>query len=246
MGEAMPTAEDWRRGFGEPDLEDEVPRSAKVSPPSPAATVGVFEGADDHGVVKVMVDDSGAVADVVLPRTWRERIAPDELGRTLLTAANNAMSGWLADKFERADLEPEPSKTSRADAMDAGGDPSSQVTRDLVNEIRELFATFDRDLERYRDQLEKATNRTAEAYGSNSRIHVSMAPGQVSWVTADSRWASYARYTEIRAEALGAFQAAGRQLAGADPSTVRLPASLARLRELAGDPTALSKQLGLS
>lgn len=242
----MRTEKDWHLGFAEPDQEVEAPRSVAVSPPSPAATVGVFGGTDDQGVVQVMVDGSGAVADVVLARAWRERVAPRELGHALLTAANNALSDWLANTIEHLDLEPGTPEVSRADAVDAGGDPSSRVTRDLVNEIRELFATFDRDLDGYRDQLRKATSRTAEGYGSNSRIHVSMAPGQVSRVTADIRWAAAARYTEIRAEALGAFQAAGRQLAGADPSTVPLPASLARLRELAGDPTALSRQLGLT
>jgi hypothetical protein len=243
---ARPTADDWRRGFGEPDLEDEVPRSVAVSPPSPVSTAGVFEGADDHGVVKVVVDGSGLVADVVLPRTWRERVAPGGLGQALLTAANNALSGWVADMFEHMDLGSDTPRIARADAVDAGRDPSGRVARDLVDEIRELFATFDRDLEDYRDQLEKAAGHVAEGCGSNSRIHVSMTPGQVSRVTADVRWAAHARYTEIRAEALGAFQAAGQQLAGADPGTVPLPASLARLRELAGDPTALSRQLGLS
>lgn len=211
-----------------------------------ARPTAVFEGVAGPGVVKVVVDGSGAVVDVVLLPTWRKRIAPGDLGQALHTAATDALSGWLAHVIEHVDLEPGTPRAVRPDAVDAGGDPSSEVTRNLVNEIRELFAVFDRDLERYRDQLEKATSRTAEAYGSNGRIHVSMARGQVSRVTADPRWATYARYTEIRAEALGAFRAAGRQLARADPSAVRLPASLARLRELAGDSTALGKELGLS
>lgn len=239
----MYSQEDWRRGFAEPDLEEESPPLRTAAPePGNAA----FEGSDDHGVIKVMVDESGAVADVVVPRTWRESIAPGELGRALLTAANNAQTRWLADMIEHIDLEPGMPVFSRADAVDAGGDPSSGVARSLVNEIRELFATFDRDLEVYREQLEKATNRTAEARGSNGRIQVAMTSGEVSRVTADTRWATSARYTEIRTEALGAFQAAGRQLAGADPSAVRPPASLARLQELAGDPAALCRQLGLS
>lgn len=220
--------------------------SATTSPPPPASATAVFEGVAGPGVVKVVVDGSGAVVDVVLLPTWRERIGPGELGQALLAAANNALSGWLANVVEHLDLEPARPGVARADAVDAGGDPSSEVAWNLVNEIRELFATFDRDLERYRDQLEKVTSRAAEAHGGSGRIHVSMVPGQVSRVTADLRWATYARYTEVRAEALSAFRAAGRQLAEADPGSVPLPASLARLRDLAGDPTALSKELGLS
>ncbi|HEU5475624.1 MAG TPA: hypothetical protein VFV67_33700 [Actinophytocola sp.] len=231
----------WHRGFAEPDLGDE-----DRPPPTPRSKPGTtgFTGADDRDVITVTVDGTGVVADVGVPPNWRDWIGPRELGQALLTAANNALSGWLGDMIERTDLEPGLSTTTRADALDAGGDPSSAVARNLMAEIGELFATVDRDLAAYREQLVRAANVTAEAKGSNGRIHVTMAPGSVSAVTVDSRWATSARYTEIRAEALGAFRAAGRQLDGA--GTVSVPASLARIQELASDPVALCRELGLS
>ncbi|HET9142968.1 hypothetical protein [Actinophytocola sp.] len=192
------------------------------------------------------LDGSGAVADVSVPPNWRDKIGPRELGQALLTAANSAFSAWLVDLVEHTDLEPEASRTSRADARDAGGDPSSEVAQNLVAESVELFAQFDRDFAIYREQLAKAARVTADARGSNNRIQVTMVPGSVSLVIVDPRWATYARHTEIGAEALSAFRAAGRQLAGADPGTVALPASLARIRELAGDTAALCRELGLS
>jgi hypothetical protein len=61
---------------------------------------------------------------------------------------------------------------------------------------------------------------------------VTMTPGRVADVTADTRWATRARYTEIRVEALGALRAANRKLGNPDPSSVPEPASITRLREL--------------
>jgi hypothetical protein len=75
-------------------------------------------------------------------------------------------------------------------------------------------------------------NLAATASGPNGRVTVTMTHGHVAEVTADPRWASHSRHTEIRAEALQAFQAAARELGKPDPAAVPLPSSLARLREL--------------
>ncbi|HEU5471464.1 MAG TPA: hypothetical protein VFV67_12485 [Actinophytocola sp.] len=206
-----------------------------------------FEGADDSGVITVTVDGSGQVADVRIPATWQDTVHPRELGPALRIAANNALTHWLADRFEHADLSPEePAAVARRDARDAGGDPSSQVAQDLVNEVVELLARFDRDLRSYRERLTEAAHTVAETRGVNGKIEVTMTAGHVSDVTVDVGWATFARYTEVRAEALGALQAAGRETAAADVAAVRPPPSIARLQELAADPAALSKQLGLS
>jgi hypothetical protein len=226
----VPSNDEWHRGFAEPDLGDRYPPSAT---PPPKSDYDGFEGVDDAGVISVTVDRSGAVADVLVPRDWRDRIGPRELDHALLTATNNALNSWLADLIEHTDFEPKPAPTARPDAVaDPVADPASEAVQNSVTETLEVLATFERDLDVYREQLEKAVHTTATAQGSNGRIHVAMASGKVTQVTVDPRWATSARYTEIRAEALGAFHAAGRQLGAADPSKVRLPASLARLREL--------------
>jgi len=63
-------------------------------------------------------------------------------------------------------------------------------------------------------------------------------------VTVESSWAKSASRTRIRVEALGAFTAAGQQLAAVDPSAVTPPAAMARLARLAADPAALTTELG--
>lgn len=235
----MPTRDDWRRGFAEPDLGTDDPRPTPT-PPEPGGVS--YEGADDHGVVTVTVDGSGSVSDVVIPPTWRDTVAPDELGSALLTAANNAFLSRLADDLGHADLEQEP-----ASAPESDGNPSDEPVASMVIEVDDLIAQFDRDLGIYRDRLRAAADTaTATRRGINGRIEVTMGPGIVSAVTVDPRWAGHARYTEIRAEALAAFQAACRQAGTERPDAVPLPASLARIQELARDPRALSKQLGLS
>src|SRR4051812_28329616 len=102
-GRAKPTDDDWRRGFAEPDDEENPSRAGRRPPPRPAVAVGagVFDGADDHDVIHVIVDRSGLVADVVVPQSWRGTVVPRELGHALLTAANNALLGQLADAMER-------------------------------------------------------------------------------------------------------------------------------------------------
>jgi hypothetical protein len=223
-GRAAATADDWRRGFAEPDLEDEEPpRRRKPPAAAPAqAGAGVFGGADDHGVITVTVDRSGLVADVLMPPTWRDTLEPRELGHALLTAANKALNSHLADHIEHLDLDPDvAAPTPTSDSL-------------VMSEVADLFARFDRDLEFYRDQLDAAVNVTASASGPNGRVRVTMTPGRVTDVSADARWAARARYTEIRAEALKAFQAATRDLGNPNPSAVPVPATLARLQELAG------------
>ncbi|MGH3875894.1 MAG: hypothetical protein ACRDSK_02515 [Actinophytocola sp.] len=237
----MPTDDDWHRGFAEPDLADEYPRPRATSPKPARAG---FEGTDDHGVIKVLVDGSGAVVDVVIPSTWQDTIASRELGVALRTAANNAFFSWLADGLANADLEQRPVS---ARSPEAGGPPSGEVSASLVDEVDELIAKYDRDLRTYRERLRAASaTATATTCGVNGRIEVTMQPRHVSEVTVDTRWIQYARYTEVRAEAVAAFKAACRQAGTGQPDAVALPASIARMRELASDPRALSRQLGLS
>jgi hypothetical protein len=232
----VPTRDEWRHGFGEPDPADEDPRTTPQPEPGKAG----FEGTDDQGVITVLVDGSGAVADVVVPSDWKARIAPHELGDALRTAANNAFFGWLAGELDKADLEQRPA------VPEAAGSPPSQVSTS-EGEVDDLIAQFGRDFGIYRDRLRAAAaTATATTRGINGKIEVTMLPRHVTAVSVDPKWLRGARYTEIRAEALAAFQAACRQAGTGFPDTVPMPASIARIRELASDPRALSRQLGLS
>lgn len=203
-----------------------------------------FNGTDDTGAVTVTVDRAGLVTDVVLASGWRAKLRPEALDHAMSTAANQALTGRLA--HEHSEPPPPRTPTARQDARNAGGDPSSQVARDMVTEIAGLLADFPRDLELYRADLAAAAAATATARGALGKIEVRMSHGRVEAVTVDLRWLDSAENAAIRAEALCALTAAGRHLADADPRLLAPPASIARLWRLVGDRSALTRELGLT
>lgn len=237
---------DWRRRFTEQDLyeeEDYLPRRT-----TPAELAVPQDSAEDPAAITVCVDERGAVSDVVIPIQWRDVVRPHDLGRVLLEAANNAIAHRVATQVEQLDLDApvEPPAFSRREAPSAGGDPTSPVAESLVNEVLDLFSRFDAELEAYAAQVRQAATATNHGEGVNRRIVVTLAAGQVAGVDVDVRWAAAARHTEIRAEAMSAFQAAWQQAPSFGSGAIPLPPSIARLQELASDPEALSRQLGLS
>lgn len=206
-----------------------------------------FTGSDGSGAIRVVVDASGTVTDVVVAANWRDKVPPGELGVALTAATNLALSSRFAHRVEHAEVEADIPRDARPDARDAGGDPSSPVARDRVREIAGLLAVFERDFATYQRELrEAAANATAGARSTKGAIEVTMEHGLVAAVTVNPSWAKSAGNADVRAEVLGALTAAAGQLARAGPSAVTPPASIARLRELAGDPNALSKEMGLS
>ncbi|MGH3428848.1 MAG: hypothetical protein ACRDQZ_14990, partial [Mycobacteriales bacterium] len=238
--------DDWRRRFTEWDLDEEEdyrPRRA-----APADQALSQDSAENPAVITVLVDERGAVSDVVIPARWREVVQPRGLGGALLEAVHTAIANRVAGQVEQLDLDAlaERPVFAHRDAPSAGGDPTSPVAQALVNEVRDLFSRFDTELAAYAAQVRQAATATNYGEGANGRIIVTAAAGQISGVDVDVRWASAARHTEIRAEAMSAFQAAWRQAAALGCGGIPLPKSIARLQELAGDPAALSRQLGLS
>lgn len=237
---------DWRRRFTEQDIDEEEDyRPRRTTPPDRGLPQ---QSAADPAAITVLVDERGVVSDVVIPAQWRDGVTPRDLGRVLLEAVNKAIVNRVTSQVEQLDLDApaEPPVFSHRDAPSAGGDPTSPVAESLVNEVLELFSRFDAELEAYAGQVRQAASATNRGEGVNGHIVVTVAAGQVSGVDVDVRWASAARHTEIRAEAMSAFQAAWRQGAPRGSGGIPLPPSIARLQELASDPEALSRQLGLS
>ncbi len=192
--------------------------------------------------ITVRVDEHGVVSDVVIPRDWRESVQPRELGPAIVAAANEAVAQRVAEQAAQFDLDdPQPHFVTR-EAPSANGDPDSPVAENLVNEVMQLFANYDSELAAYTAQLRASAKTTSHGESGGQRVTVGFTNGQVSSVDIDSTWAANARHTEIRAEVLSAFRAARPKPAAAVP----LPPSIARLAELASDPHALSRQLGLS
>ncbi|MDT7712312.1 MAG: hypothetical protein QOG46_1001 [Pseudonocardiales bacterium] len=236
--------DDWLRRFTEQDIDEEEGYRPRRSIPVDRALVS----AEEPAAITVMVDERGAVSDGVIPAHWRDLVRPRDLGRVLLEETNKAIVNQVTSQVER--LHPEgpierPGFSHQA-APSGGGDPTSPVAEGLVNEVLELFSRFDVELAAYAADVRQAASGTSQGQGFNGRIVVSVAAGQVSGVDVDVTWASAARHTEIRAEAMSAFQAAWQQAASRGLRGIPLPPSIARLQELASDPEALSRQLGLS
>jgi DNA-binding protein YbaB len=202
-----------------------------------------FEGSDDTGAVTVVVDGRGLVTDVVSAARWQDEVHPRELGPALCAAANEALAGRMADEFEHGELESAFRPVTRQDAREAGGDPTGEIARNLQAEVAELLVAFDREVVTYRRELRAEADATASARSRKGAVEITVGHGRVITVTVDPSWAKTATHTAVRAEALGAFTAAGEQLGA--PSTVTPPTAIARLARLAADPPALFRELGL-
>lgn len=193
--------------------------------------------------IVVTVDERRNVTGVLVVTDWRRWLAPRDLGDRLKDAANKAFMDQVGKDIDALDPQVRPAPTHR-DAPSADGDPSGPVAQALVAESMELFARFETELAQYTARLRAATTAVGRGESGGRNVRVAVSSGLVSSVEVDSRWAAHARHTEVAAEALAAFQAAQR--AGTDPARVDMPPTLVRLAELAGDPEALSRQLGLS
>jgi hypothetical protein len=221
------TADDWRRGFADPDVEDEDPPARRpASNRAPEPGPGAFTGADDSGAIAVAVDRAGVVADVTVARNWRDVITPPALGHALHTAADNAIRALVAGQTEHLDLD------SVVVEMPTAPPAAPAFDESTLTEMVDLLNRAGRDLETFQAQAESVLTATATAAGPNNKVTVSLARGRVAEVTADPRWASHVRYTEIQSESLGAFRAARRQLGNTDIASFQKPASLVRLQEL--------------
>jgi hypothetical protein len=233
---------DWRRRYTEQDLDEDVYDRPRRQPTQPQSN---RDEAEEPDGIRVFADTDGAVSDVVIPARWEDAVPARELGHVLREKANEAIAGRIQDQLEGLDIDAEPQPVfAHRDAPSAHGDPDSPVAQNLLAEVMDLFARVDSELATYADQVRQAAGTTFNGAGMNGRISVTMAYGQITGVTVDQNWLASARHTEVRAEALSAFQAAARQVTTTGAGSVRVPPALARLQELASDPDALSRQLG--
>lgn len=202
-------------------------------------------GGSTRPAIVVTVDEQRLVTRVVVAVDWRDRIGPAALGECLTEAANEAILDEVARAAEALEPPTRPAPVHRDDAPSANGDPTGPVAQALVAEAMELFARFDTELVEYTQQLRDASTAPSQGVSGNGHVRVVLAAGQVSRVEVNPRWAARAGHAMVAAEALAAFEAAQHAMAD-DAVVVRMPPALARLVELAGDPHALSRQLGLS
>lgn len=240
----MSDEDDWRRRFTEQDVDEEEDysprrRSAPAAPESAAD--------DDSNQIRVVADEHGRIADVIVPENWRDEIEHRSLGQTLMEKANEALAKRVTEQVEALDADGDPAPVyGHRDAPSAHGDLDGPVATELLNEVMELFARYDADLAAYTAQVRQVATAKNSGESPSGKVVVTIGNGQVTGVTVDSMWGMGARHTEIRSEALAAFQAAWRRAETAGAGAVQFPPSIARLHELASDPEALSRQLGMT
>lgn len=233
------SSDEWLRRFNEEYAEDAVTSANDESDEE-------FAGSDTAGTVRVVLDSDGIAGSVVIPPDWDESMEPDELGRRVTEAFDDAIMRHVSAQADRIDFSEQPVVTHRADAEDAGGSPSSPVARQTVAEIQELAANFYRELDAYAAATRRALTTPTDGAGPNRTVVVSMSAGRITGMTIDADWAKHARYTEVSAEILAALQQAQREGDRVRAQQVPVPPSIARLRELVSDPQALVRQLGLA
>lgn len=238
----VPEPDDWRR-LTEPRVreEDDEPHDPWAVPVAPRGK------AVAHKAIKVVLDDRGAVSDVIVSQRWRVTIRPRDLGQALLDATNKAIAKTVSEQAAQLDLNhpnAQPNVEVR-EAPSADGDPTSPVAQNLVDEALNLLSHYQRDLAGYAARLRDAATATTRSESRGRYVTVTMSNRNITKIEVNKRWAERARSTEIRAEVLSAFQSAWQQ-AGPGGDSVPLPPSIARLAELASDPLALCRELGLS
>ncbi|TCO57086.1 hypothetical protein [Actinocrispum wychmicini] len=233
------SSDEWLRRFNEEYAEEAATSTNDGSDEQ-------FAGADTAETVRVVLDSAGIAGSVVIPADWDESMTPDELGRRVTEAFDDATMRYVSAEADRIQFDEQPVVTHRADAQDAGGSPSSPVARQTVAEIQELAANFYRELDVYAAATKRALNTPTDGTGPNKTVVVHMSAGRITGITIDADWARSARYTEVSSEILSALQQAQREGDRARSQQVPVPPSIARLQELVSDPQAFVRQLGLA
>lgn len=224
---------------------DDEPRPAEAEQAQPDSEPQEDAGDD----IVVTVDAAAIVREVSVPRDWRKRMRPHQLGQALLAAATAAVTEQCVEHWRTFDIDAEVRRASAStsrDAPSAGGDPDGPVARALTEEILGLIERIPQEQDDLLNQARAAAAAQTRTAGPGGHITVSMTGRQITAVDIAPKWALMARYLEIEAEAAAAFRSAQRTAPPLGPDTTVLPPAMARLRELVADPVALTRQLGLT
>jgi hypothetical protein len=203
------------------------------------------KGWDGTRAVRMTVDNSGGIVDVEVGLSWRDVLAPAELGAAVVEAVNAAEAERM-EAWERATKEePEPWTPDFADLpMPSPRDPA------VLESTRALYYLAMNAIDRLREvsrTIGEVPAETVRGQSPDKRVTITADGGRVVDVEFDESWLSRAPAVEISRHLGAAFdavaQAGPRHAAAAealDNPTIR------EFREATADPAELLRRLGLT
>jgi DNA-binding protein YbaB len=205
------------------------------------------KGWDGARAVRVTVDNSGGIVDVEVGLSWRDVLAPAELGAAVVEAVNAAEAERM-DAWERATKEePEPWAPDFADLPTAS--PRDPAVLESTRALYYLAMDAIDRLSEVSQTIGEAPAETVRGQSPGKRVTITADGGRVVDVEFDESWLSQTSQTpavEISRHLRAAFDAveqAGPRHAAAealDNPTIR------EFREATADPAELLRRLGLT
>ncbi|WBU38694.1 hypothetical protein [Homoserinibacter sp. YIM 151385] len=214
-----------------------------------AAAMQPASGQDPEGAVTVHLDAEGGFDRVSLGEDWREDVGVDGLGPAVAQASQQAatarMQQWSDESIERPegeDAAPQPAPMSFR-----LGDPTSTEARASLDQLRELAATAESQLEGFAAAIKAAQNTETAGSSPDRSVRVVISANIVSKVEIDRRWAENASDGLIERTIADALRSASPER---NPADAREQAwsgfpELAAVRELAHNPEDLMRRLGV-
>ncbi|MEQ4302833.1 hypothetical protein ABNF97_15785 [Plantactinospora sp. B6F1] len=215
-------------------------------------------GTDRTGAVRAHLNDEGRVSHMEVDRSWWRDLGPDRLEAAILEAttqaANDRVAAWSARVAERADAEASPDRplTDRrqTDVRPWGGETErptegSDRGEELIRML-ELLRVAASELDDYRHRAAEAVRQPVSGRREGDRVAVWLTGGQVTAVEISRRWLHQQPTGRAIADEveLACFESY-RQLDLQTGSTFAALPAVAEVRELAANPAALLRRLGL-
>ncbi|MBD3781171.1 MAG: hypothetical protein IE923_18160 [Micrococcales bacterium] len=237
------------------DLRDDLDRRAQVY--ARAADAGPpVAGADETGQLSVLLGADGRLHLVRLTSTWRNVLAPADLGPALVSAVASAatarLRSWaeqVADDDSTPVTRPAPPRSTSlaadlADIVSARGDrlDARHAMRSLAEMLREVNAELDTALEQVQQRASREhAGRSADGHvrawadGSGSPVRVEV----------DEGWAARAHGTNISREMTQAVHAAAAAAGAAAPASLLDGTALGAIAADVADARGLAARLGV-
>lgn len=203
---------------------------------------------DSHEVVRVALGADGRIDAVELLPHWRKHKSADQLGASIVEAANEAArrrsEAWAygvsqAPTGDAGAQLPEPPSPDPAPA-DPVDESSINYARSLFYVLKDSFARLD-DLESETERAALSSSTTSDADG---RVRVTLNGEHLSAVNFDESWLRSANAGQLGAAVTEAVRQAYADRANATPLRDSWPYN--ELDRMAGDPAQLLANLGLA
>jgi DNA-binding protein YbaB len=163
---------------------------------SGATSINVAVGSDHTGVLRVVIDRSGGVREILLDESWIDEIDPRHLGAAVLSAFHDGqrkrLGAWGAGRSNRAGRGTNTDATSVDNAAEAiVSHASPQMSRE--------------EAERQKEQLRVAFSLEVTGRAPSGRAEIKAVGPSVKAVKLDEHWLRQADHEEIGREVTRAF-----------------------------------------